>query len=124
MSLRLKPMSWSLPIQRMRSERVAAVEAVATLRTGRGREEAELFVEVDRADRLARFSREIADLHQIPSIASRVERRHRRRVGRGLGLDGASRRGAAHEWEAVVVGHGGSSSNRTCQSYVHVTVCL
>ena len=43
-------------------EGLGRVEAVAPLRPSRRLEEAELFVEVDRPDGLAGFTREIADL--------------------------------------------------------------
>ena len=43
-------------------ERLGAVEAEAPLRAGGGREETELFVEVDGADGLAGFAREVAHL--------------------------------------------------------------
>ena len=46
-------------------ERVVSEEAIATLRSGMGTEEAELLVEVNRANRLPRRLGEIADLEEL-----------------------------------------------------------
>ena len=109
MSPRLKPISWSLPIQRMRIERVRAVEAEAALGAGGRRQQAELLVEVDGADRLAGFPSEITDLHQIPAFAGVVERTHAAALSirrDSAGLRFAVRHvDALQQGEAVMIGH-------------------
>ena len=90
-------------------ERLAAVEPEAPLGARRGREQAELLVQVDRADRLARFPREVADLHQIAALARVVERTHARPLAirmNSAGLRFAMRAvDALEQGESVMVGH-------------------
>ena len=104
-------------------ERVGAVETEATLRAGRGREEAELLVEVDGADGLAGLPRQVADLHQVATLAGVVERAHAPSLGiRWYSADLSFAVGAVdalEQGESVVIGH---SQTLTLQSYVRVRV--